>query len=150
LYCHYAPPPLRAIVVVFLKVEALPPSTFTPPELALTNAVVANWFVLVPNAAVGAVGMPVKTGLSREDREAIASETNSVVAIFVLLSPAVGVGELASPVNCGFCIGALVPIAIVIVDAKLASSAIAAANSFRVFNASGAESIIESTYATVA
>jgi hypothetical protein len=40
----------------------------------LTKAVVANWVVFVPEAGLGAVGVPVKEGLLLSDFDAIAEE----------------------------------------------------------------------------
>ena len=61
--------------------------------------------------------------------------------------PAVAVGAVGVPVNAGLAKGAFVPKVDVTVEAKLASSLIAAANSFKVSKAPGAESTIASTFA---
>ncbi len=46
-----------------LNLRATAASILSPISL-ITNAVVANWFVLVPALGVGAVGVPVNSGLS--------------------------------------------------------------------------------------
>ena len=99
---------------------------------ASTNAVVANWVVLVPGAAVGPLGVPVNVGdannappapVMSEDwkttvpvlplklatpavEAATAFSTNAVVAKRVELSPACGVGAVGLPVNAGELMGA--------------------------------------------
>src|SRR5262249_50841564 len=109
----------------------------TPPTLACTaactKAVVANWLVLVPGAAVGALGRPEKAGEARGAppalvtsvrprvtapirplklvtllgcREVIALVTNCVVASCVVLVPATAVGAAGTPVKVGLAIGA--------------------------------------------
>ena len=57
--------------------------------IAVTNAVVASCVVLVPAAAVGAAGTPVKVGLAKFAFKLSAVVANAVVAISVVLLPAV-------------------------------------------------------------
>jgi hypothetical protein len=65
------------------------------PIAVTTNAVVANWVVLVPGLAVGAVGVPVKAG---DARGAYASVfINSVVATLIELSEVTMVGAVNDP-----------------------------------------------------
>jgi hypothetical protein len=74
----------------------------------VTNAVVANWVVFVPAAAVGAVGVPVNTGLASgaPDPDPAFASTNAVVATCVVFVPAVAVGATGVPVNAGLASGA--------------------------------------------
>ena len=65
----------------------------------------------------------------------------------MLFVPAVGVGAVGVPVSAGDAKGAFRERLLVTVEAKLASSFIAAANSFKVSRAPGAESIIASIFA---
>ena len=93
-------------------------------------------FILGP--AVGAVGIPVKAALFKGG---VVFLTKAVVATVLSLLEFDGVGTVAAPVNTGFAIGAFSasPVFIVFkrVVAKLASSFIAAANSFKVSKAAG-------------
>ncbi|MNG21344.1 hypothetical protein D3C84_1056950 [compost metagenome] len=59
------------------------PEILFPTEFANTKAVVAIWFVLVPGAAVGAVGTPVKDG---EVRGAYVLKYSLVIRIFPVAS----------------------------------------------------------------
>src|SRR4051812_30843396 len=61
---------------------------------ARTKAVVASCVVLVPTAAVGAVGIPAKAG---DD----IVWANAVVATCVVLVPRAAVGATGTPVNVG-------------------------------------------------
>jgi hypothetical protein len=70
----------------------------------VTNAVVASCIVLVPGAAVGAVGIPVNAGLALDANGSVAIVTNWVVAICVVLAPMVEVGAAGIPVNVGLAI----------------------------------------------
>src|SRR5580692_6383826 len=98
----------------------------------MTNAVVASWVVLVPTAAVGAVGVPVKAGdcsvappaadtslainvtapvrplnvVTPASTELIMLITKSVVAICVVLVLTAAVGAVGTPVKAGELIGA--------------------------------------------
>jgi hypothetical protein len=70
------------------------------PDIACaTNAVVASLVELSPAVGVGAVGVPVNTGLTNDDP--ITEFTNEVVAIEVELSDNIGVGAVGLPVNVG-------------------------------------------------
>ena len=89
--------------------------------------------VLVPPAAVGAVGVPVNAGLV--NAVALVSFSTLPSPIMVLVMPD------TVPVKVGLSIGALSPIAAVTVLAKLASSPRAAASSSRVSSVPGAELI---------
>ena len=71
--------------------------------------------MLVPGAAVGAVGTPVSAGEATlalaasaavSALPAMAPVTNAVVAILVVLSPGAGVGASGAPVNDGLEINA--------------------------------------------
>jgi hypothetical protein len=66
--------------------------------------------------------------------------TNCVVANCVVFVPAVAVGAVGVPVSAGEAKGALSPIAVAVVVAKLASSPRARASSSSVFKVAGAES----------
>ena len=59
------------------------------PALASTKAVVASWVVLVPGAAVGAVGAPVSAGL--------ADSTSDPVPVRVVVPRNATTTELAAP-----------------------------------------------------
>ena len=59
---------------------------------ACTKAVDAICVVLVPTAAVGALGVPENIGLL---------ETNAVVANWVVAVPEAAVGAAGTPVNTG-------------------------------------------------
>jgi hypothetical protein len=93
--------------------------------------VVAICVVLVPPAAVVAVGVPVNAGLV--NAVALVSFNTLPNPIIVLVIP------VTVPVNAGLSKGALSPILVVTVVAKLASSPRAAASSSRVSSAPGAE-----------
>jgi hypothetical protein len=100
-----------------------------------TNAVVANWVVLVLAAAVGAAGVPVNVGDARAAREVsegwtwsarayrrdvptaavpsttgvvadACATTNAVVASWVVLVSTAAVGAAGTPVNVGAASGA--------------------------------------------
>lgn len=77
---------------------------------ACTNAVVANRALLVPGAAVGAVGFPDSVGDASGARPAIAAPiaacTMAVEAICVVLLEPAAVGVVGVPVNPGELIGA--------------------------------------------
>ena len=57
-----AVPPKSLVNFSFPLVVASASGVFVPPKIVETNSVVANCVVLVPAAAVGAVGMPVNEG----------------------------------------------------------------------------------------
>ena len=71
--------------------------------LPLTKAVVASWVVLVPAAAVGAVGVPVNAG---ETVETALASTKAVVAICVVFVDRAAVGAVGVPVSAGEASGA--------------------------------------------
>ena len=62
--------------------------------------------VLVPNVAVGAVGVPVRAGLASGARSAACAATNAVVANWVVLVPDAAVGATGMPVSEGEASGA--------------------------------------------
>ena len=129
-----APPaPVRSAVVrTTLPARPLKVSTPTPPIAAATNAVVASCPLVVPGAAVGPCGVPVKTGdtvrappapvmsaplkvtmpvrVLNEATPAVLSatafSTNAVVANWPVELPGGAVGPDGKPVNCGLSIGA--------------------------------------------
>ena len=107
--------------------------------------------VFVPAAAVGAVGTPVRAGEANgafNPKSVIKFETSDweieddediTPLEFVFTYPAVESGSVMVPVNVGLAIGAFPERLVVIVLEKLESLFKAAASSFKVSNAAGAE-----------
>ena len=117
-----------------MPLNALSTVIFALSTADFTNAVVASCVVLVPAAAVGAVGVPVSAGLARGAFAASAALitlfctgfvdvplnalstvifalstavfTNAVLAACVVLVPAAAVGTVGVPVNAGLARGA--------------------------------------------
>ncbi len=76
---------------------------------AAVKAVDATWVVLVPGAAVGTAGIPVKVG---EASGANDVATKAVDASWVVLVPGAAVGAAGVPVNVGEASGAFNPSAV--------------------------------------
>ena len=74
---------------------------------AKTKAVVANWVVFVPGAAVGAEGMPENAGLRIGARRAACANTKAVVASCVVFVPSAAVGAVGSSRKAGEVNGAV-------------------------------------------
>ena len=115
-----APPPLAKVLVPQRtcgppgnggKFQApLAANVPEPAAASNANAVVAICVVLVPGAAVGAVGTPERAGEASGAYVANATvskfRTNAVVAICVVFVPVEAVGAVGVPVSAGEFIGA--------------------------------------------